>query len=136
MLLCELYADSSQGTVAMMFLICHSPSPIRHAYYETFLFLHICGAIVALVGLYVHLTVKYYSWASYCRAAMCIWAFDRACRLLRIIYRNVGKRITTATIEVLPGEACRVTIVSFGFPNENCARANFISVETGPPMEI
>lgn len=97
----------------MVFLMVHSPSAIRHAFYETFLVLHICAAIVALVGVYVHLTVKYYWWARYIEVAIAIWAFDRTVRLLRILYRNVGRKVTTATIEVLPGEAVRVTLVSF-----------------------
>jgi hypothetical protein len=33
----------------------HSPSPIRHAFYETFLHLHIAMAIVSMVGLWIHL---------------------------------------------------------------------------------
>lgn len=33
----------------------HSPSPIRHAFYETFLHLHIAMAILAMVGLWIHL---------------------------------------------------------------------------------
>lgn len=105
----------------MVFLMLHSPSAIRHAFYETFLVLHIFGAIVALVGLYVHLTVKYYWWARYVEAAIGIWAFERTVRLLRILYRNVGRKMTTATIEVLPGEAVRVTLVSFGFIAGGCS---------------
>jgi hypothetical protein len=33
----------------------HSPSPIRHAFYETFLHLHIAMAIVSMAGLWIHL---------------------------------------------------------------------------------
>lgn len=99
----------------MVFLILHSPSAIRHAFYETFLTLHIIGAIVAIVGLYFHLTIKDYWWARYLRTAIGLWIFDRFVRILRLLYRNVGRKMTTATIEVLPGEAVRVTLVSFGF---------------------
>lgn len=106
----------------MVFLIVHSPSAIRHAFYETFLVLHICAAVVALVGIYVHLTVKYYWWARYIEVAVAIWSFDRTARLLRILYRNVGRKMTTATIEVLPGEAVRVTLVSFDF---NVGRSSY-----------
>lgn len=102
----------TQSVTAMLFLMLHSPSAIRHAFYETFLVLHICAAVAALVGVYVHLTVKYYWYARFIETCIAIWAFDRTVRLLRILYRNVGRKLTTATIEVLPGEAVRVTLVS------------------------
>lgn len=39
-----------------------------------------------------------------------IWACDRFFRLARIIYRNVGSTMTKADVEVLPGDAVRVTM--------------------------
>lgn len=107
-----LMGVTNQSATAMLFLMIHSPSAIRHAFYETFLVLHICAAVVALVGIYVHLTVTYYWYARFIEIAIAVWSFDRTMRLLRILYRNVGRKMTTATIEVLPGEAVRVTLVS------------------------
>ncbi|KAI5847791.1 ferric reductase NAD binding domain-containing protein [Morchella snyderi] len=98
------------GTCAFVFLMCHSPSSLRHAFYETFLFLHIVAAAVALGGLWVHLDYKKYRWLVYVKIAIALWVFDRSVRLFRIIYRNIGKRMTTATVEILPGEAIRVTL--------------------------
>lgn len=98
------------GTCAFVFLMCHSPSSLRHAFYETFLFLHIVAAAVALGGLWIHLDYKKYMWLIYVKIAIALWVFDRSIRLFRIIYRNIGKRMTTATVEILPGEAIRVTL--------------------------
>lgn len=90
----------------------HSPSPIRHAFYEAFLVLHILAAVTACIGLWYHLAAKpeYAQWLNYLKAAIALWALDRGFRLARIGYRNFGRKMTTATVEVLPGEALRVTL--------------------------
>jgi hypothetical protein len=43
------------GTVAFVFLLIQSPSPVRHSFYEVFLHGHIIGAAVAIGGVWVHL---------------------------------------------------------------------------------
>ncbi|KAL7275679.1 hypothetical protein RUND412_001366 [Rhizina undulata] len=98
------------GTVCFVFLMVHSPSIFRHAFYETFLVLHICAAAIAVAGLFYHLAFKNFVWLKYVKTAIALWAFDRGIRLVRIVYRNVSRKITTATVEALPGDAVRVTL--------------------------
>ncbi|RPA85313.1 hypothetical protein BJ508DRAFT_317327 [Ascobolus immersus RN42] len=98
------------GTLAMIFLMMHSLSSIRHAFYETFLVCHQLVAAMAVIAIYYHIKIdqlpqmKYFIWVIF------LWAFDRAVRLARIFYRNIGTAITDVTIEALPGDACRVEI--------------------------
>ncbi|KAJ5910744.1 uncharacterized protein N7473_000047 [Penicillium subrubescens] len=99
------------GTVAMVFLSLHSPSPIRHAFYETFLHLHQLAAFLAFLGVWFHLhldSLPQRSWAS-CIAV--IWILERSTRLIRLAYLNLSIKhgSTHMTVQALPGEACQVT---------------------------
>ncbi|CAZ84240.1 unnamed protein product [Tuber melanosporum] len=98
------------SVVCFVFLMLHSPSAIRHAFYETFLVLHIMAAALGVAGLYYHLEIKGFAGLKHVKIAITLWAFDRGLRLLRILYRNVGRKMTTATCEALPGDAVRVTL--------------------------
>ena len=44
-----------QGMFAVFALLIHSPSPIRHAFYETFLQLHVAMAIAMIITIWIHL---------------------------------------------------------------------------------
>ncbi|KAK2762177.1 hypothetical protein FQN54_001186 [Arachnomyces sp. PD_36] len=96
---------------AMCFLILHSPSPIRHAFYETFLHLHQLGALLALIGLYIHIDVDGLPQLPWVQFIIAIWVFERSARLVRLIYLNVSRRkgMTKVIVQALPNEACRVT---------------------------
>jgi hypothetical protein len=48
----------SQAAGAFAFLLIHSPSPIRHAFYETFLHLHIVIVATSFIFLWTHLNGK------------------------------------------------------------------------------
>jgi predicted ferric reductase len=98
------------ATCGFTFLLLHSPSAIRHAFYETFLTFHIIAVAVACGGLWYHLKLQQTHWLNYLKGAIALWACDRGLRLLWLLYRNVGRRMTTTTVEALPGEAVRVTI--------------------------
>ena len=52
----------------------HSPSPIRHAFYETFLHLHIAIAAVSLGFLWVHLDGMISQ--NYLLIAIVLWALE------------------------------------------------------------
>ncbi|CUS12793.1 unnamed protein product [Tuber aestivum] len=99
-----------KAAVCFAFLILHSPSALRHAFYETFLALHIMVAALAVASLYRHLADKGFPSLKYVKIAIIIWAIDRGLRLLRVLYRNVGRKMTRATCEALPGDAVRVTL--------------------------
>ncbi|OJJ61132.1 hypothetical protein ASPSYDRAFT_793599 [Aspergillus sydowii CBS 593.65] len=96
------------GTCAFLALFIHSPSAIRHAFYETFLHLHIAFAILAFAFLWVHLDGR--NAQNFLLATIVLWALERFARLVIIVYRNIGGRTTTAVVEALPGDAMRITL--------------------------
>ncbi|KAJ5818507.1 hypothetical protein N7474_004098 [Penicillium riverlandense] len=89
-------------------LLVHSPSAIRHAFYETFLHLHIVLAAVSMAFLWIHLDGMISQ--TYLMAALIFWALERTTRLFIIAYRNFGRQSTTATVEAMPGDAMRITL--------------------------
>lgn len=99
------------GTVAMLFLGLHSPSPIRHAFYETFLHLHQLAALLAFLGVYAHLNIDSLPQRSWAHAIAVIWLLERSIRLFRLVHLNFSPKhgSTNMTVQALPGEACRVT---------------------------
>ncbi|KAJ5682642.1 hypothetical protein N7462_005807 [Penicillium macrosclerotiorum] len=99
------------GTSAMVFLGLHSPSPIRHAFYETFLHLHQLAALLAFLGVYAHLSLDSLPQKPWAYAILMIWLIERSTRLMRLAYLNLSHKhgTTNMTVQALPGEACRVT---------------------------
>jgi predicted ferric reductase len=101
-------ADILQGTVAFTFLLLQSPSPVRHAAYEVFLHGHIVGAALALGAVWVHLDKRPQQMMLY--GVVAIWAAERFLRFFRLIINNVGAGGSSADVEVLPGDALRITV--------------------------
>jgi predicted ferric reductase len=98
------------GTGALTFILFQSPSAVRHAFYETFLALHVIAALTGILGIYMHLKLHKIVQFSVVEAVVCLWILERSARMAWILYRNVSRRgFTTVTVEAL-GEACRVTI--------------------------
>lgn len=93
---------------AFTVLMLHSPSPIRHAFYETFVHFHFAIAAISFGFLWVHLNGL--AAQTYLLAAIILWALERATRLLILFYRNFGRESTTATVEAVPGDAMRITL--------------------------
>lgn len=99
------------ATIGMIIIIIIAPSPIRHAFYETFLNVHIILALFSLIGVYVHLAVANLPQVPYMQATLLLWLAERLVRVLRLVYYNYARRDwTKASIEALPGDACRVTM--------------------------
>lgn len=102
------------GSCCMILIIFLSPSPFRHAFYETFLSIHIVLVALVLAAAWVHTSVAGLPQLPYIQVAVALWAVDRTVRLCRILYCNCslrgGSAWTTATIEPLSGEVSRVTI--------------------------
>lgn len=96
------------GTVAFTFLLIQSPSPVRHAAYEVFLHGHIVGAALALGAVWVHLDKRPQQMMLY--GVVAIWAAERFMRFFRLIINNVGAGGSSADVEVLPGDALRITV--------------------------
>ena len=98
------------GTVAMIIILVQSPSAVRHAFYETFLHIHQLLAFTAVLGVWVHCKKGKLPQMPYLNWIVVIWVADRSIRMFRILYHNISKSgCTTATVEALPGDACRVT---------------------------
>lgn len=99
------------GTISMVFLALHSPSPVRHAFYETFLHLHQLAALLAFAGVYVHLNLDNLPQMSWANAIAAIWLIERCMRLLRLAHLNLSSKngSTKMIVQAVPGEACRVT---------------------------
>ncbi|KAA8647755.1 NADPH oxidase family protein [Aspergillus tanneri] len=63
---------------------------------------------MAFVGLWYHL--KGLAQQHVLLATLILWGLDRAGRLGIIIWRNFGRKRTTATVELLPGDVARVDV--------------------------
>jgi hypothetical protein len=100
------------GTTAMFFLGTLSPGPVRHAFYETFLNIHIILAVIAILGIYIHIAVANLPQLIWVKAIMIIWGAERATRVYLMLSRSWSRKsgFAHATVETLPGDACRVTV--------------------------
>lgn len=99
------------ATAGMVVIAIISPSPIRHAFYETFLNIHIILGFVAIFGVYLHLSIANLPQIPYIIAVGVLWLAERIVRITRIVYYNYSRNgWTNASIESLPGDACRVTL--------------------------
>lgn len=101
----------AQGVCALTVIILHSPSAIRHAFYECFLGIHIVLAALSLGAVYVHLEATTYARERMIiQGVLAIWCAERGLRLLRILYRNLGRGSGLAEVQALPGDAMRVKV--------------------------
>ncbi|KAL3460801.1 ferric reductase like transmembrane component-domain-containing protein [Aspergillus heterothallicus] len=94
--------------IGFLLILIQSVSPLRHAFYEVFLHLHILLAVTSFVGLWYHLrglTQQYVLLAT-----IVLWGLERAARLGSLIWRNCGKQRTVANVELLPGDVARVNV--------------------------
>jgi hypothetical protein len=101
------------GTVALVLIVLTSLSPVRHAFYETFLNVHILLAFTAILGAWLHCKISKLPQLPYIKAVLCLWVAERVARMARLAWYNYslkGKGWTKATIQALPGDACRVTL--------------------------
>jgi NAD(P)H-flavin reductase len=111
--------------VGFVALVLFASSALRHAFYETFLHLHILLALVAFIALSQHL--KELPQLVYLKAALIAWGIEvRLCfviclrsvltlyqRFVRFAintYRNILGSKTTAVVQSLPGDAMRITL--------------------------
>ena len=99
------------AVIAIVILTLHSLSPIRHAFYETFLHLHQFLGFAAFLGVYVHLCSKMLPAFPFILAVIVCWLIERLWRIGRIIRLNYSRSggKTSMIVEALPANACRVT---------------------------
>jgi hypothetical protein len=74
------------AVVAFTFLLISSPSAVRHAFYETFLHLHIAAAAIAVAGVWIHLKGMPQQYMMY--GVVGLWAFE-------VIIRYPALRVPT-----------------------------------------
>lgn len=104
-----LIASGTVGICAFCLLLSHSPGAVRHAFYETFLHVHILLAALATGAVWVHLSGI--ASQRILLAAVICWVAERTLRLVSLVRHNVGGRgVTKAEVEALPGDAVRVTL--------------------------
>lgn len=100
------------GTIAFAAfcaILLQSPSIIRHAFYETFLHLHIALVITAVATVWIHLNDR--PAQVLVLGALICWIFERFARLYLLVRNNLSRKgCTKAEIEALPGDAMRVTL--------------------------
>jgi len=96
------------ATVAFIAISIQASSIFRHAFYETFKYLHIALAILSIVGLWYHLKLAEVPQLTLLYGVIGIWAAERGMRLIKLVWRNgTGSK---ALVEALPGNAVRVTV--------------------------
>jgi len=103
------------ASLAIVLILIFSLSPIRHAFYETFLASHILLAMVTFIGTLIHCAsatipggLPQIPWIV---AIFVLWILERTARMFRLAYCNWTSRgFTEAVVEPMPGEACRVTM--------------------------
>ena len=103
------------GCLGMIVILILSVSPVRHAFYETFLSSHILLAMVVFVCTLIHCVATALPGGlpqtSWMVAILILWMLERTARVFRLAYCNwSGSGYTEATVEPMPGEACRVTM--------------------------
>ncbi|KAI0602569.1 putative FAD binding protein [Biscogniauxia sp. FL1348] len=103
------------GTIALTILFCLSLSPVRHAFYETFLNVHVVLAFLSFAMTWVHCAsaelaggLPQLTWMI---AIFMLWLGERLARMFRLAYNNWSSRgFTQAIIEPMPGDTTRVTM--------------------------
>ncbi|KAH7379091.1 hypothetical protein BKA64DRAFT_243741 [Cadophora sp. MPI-SDFR-AT-0126] len=119
--------------------------PLRTRLYEIFLVMHILLAIVALIGLWNHVTLRFHKargYQTWLYIAFAFWGFDRVIRPLRIVMLNwktfcCRRHHPSATVELLPGssEFVKVTVfpsVTWNFSAGQHCYLYFPKMKTNP----
>ncbi|KAL1650864.1 hypothetical protein SLS58_000983 [Diplodia intermedia] len=96
------YAWGMVGTAAFALLFIQAWSPLRHAFYETFINFHRLGVALAIAG----------AWLPWMKLCLAMWICEWLWRAWKCAKYNVSMRrgMSKVTIEALPNDACRVTI--------------------------
>ncbi|OTA62837.1 putative FAD binding protein [Hypoxylon sp. EC38] len=109
-------ASGFAGTIGLVILLVLSLSPIRHAFYETFLNFHIILAFIVFAMTWVHCATAHIAGGlpqlPWMIAIFMIWVAERLARMFRLAYNNWSKKrgFTEAVVEPVPGDTTRVTM--------------------------
>ncbi|TAQ84392.1 hypothetical protein B7494_g7293 [Chlorociboria aeruginascens] len=96
--------------IVVLAISVQAASIFRHAFYETFKHLHLALVITVIICLHYHLTLSNLPQVKLLYGPIAILVAERTTRVLRVMYRNIGKGGTKTLVEALPGNACRVTV--------------------------
>ncbi|KAF2817449.1 uncharacterized protein BDZ99DRAFT_505158 [Mytilinidion resinicola] len=110
----ESYKWGLMASIAFLLLTIQTWSPLRHAFYETFLLIHRVLVIHVIIGVYWHLKQHALPQLYWAYIFIAFLAAEYVFRFFRVAYFNTsglfrGRSITKTTVEALPGEACRLT---------------------------
>ncbi|KAI0839572.1 ferric reductase like transmembrane component-domain-containing protein [Hypoxylon sp. FL0890] len=109
-------ASGFAGTIALVILLLLSFSPIRHAFYETFLTFHIVLAFIIFTMVWVHCATAQLPGGlpqlPWIIAIFMLWVGERLARMFRLAYNNWSKKrgFTEAVVEPMAGDTSRVTM--------------------------
>jgi hypothetical protein len=88
-------------------------SPLRHAFYETFIYLHKILVLFTFIGILLHLRIDELPHQSWMYGVFALWGSEYICRAWRIFTYNVNFREkrwrSDVIIEALDGECSRIT---------------------------
>lgn len=108
------YGWGMVGTIAFMLIGIQAWSPIRHAFYETFLNVHRVLVVITFIGVYLHLEHHLLPQVPWMWVVFSMWGLEVALRMMRVWYSSFKLRgethLSTFKVEALPGEAVRVTV--------------------------
>lgn len=84
------------AVISASFMILFAISAIRHRFYELFLVIHLCLAIVFVYAIWQH--TEFVGYHEFIYAVVAVWGFDRVARVVRIFYSGINSkaRITVA----------------------------------------
>ncbi|KAH6689502.1 ferric reductase like transmembrane component [Plectosphaerella plurivora] len=108
-------ASGMLGTLAMVILMILSLSPVRHAFYESFLNVHIVLALITFVCTYIHCVSSAHPGGlpqlPWMMGIFVLWFLERLARVCRTAFNNWSdKGFTEAVCEPMPGDCTRVTM--------------------------
>ncbi|CAK7203787.1 hypothetical protein SEUCBS139899_006534 [Sporothrix eucalyptigena] len=108
-------ASGMVGTVSFIILVLISLSPLRHAFYETFLTTHILLALTIFICVWVHCAtsaiVGGLPQLPWIIALVLLWMTERLYRVGLQVYRSWSRNgFSDAVVEPMRGDCSRVTI--------------------------
>jgi predicted ferric reductase len=105
------YSWGLVGTASAFLILFLAWSPVRHAFYESFLAIHKLLVFFVLLGTLLHLKLDNLPQTMWLVLIFVIWASEYAMRIIRIVRYNVTRRQASSRIivQALSAEACRVT---------------------------
>ncbi|KAH7395506.1 hypothetical protein BKA64DRAFT_577016 [Cadophora sp. MPI-SDFR-AT-0126] len=108
------YRVAAVATCLLIFIMIQAWSPIRRAFYDTFITFHRIAVYGSLVCIYLHLYYHSLGQIAFMYAIFGILGFEYLARIWGIVSYNIsirgGRRLTKFSVEALPGNVGKVTI--------------------------